>query len=220
MIGLVSIRNLFLLISEPRDLSFTFTFLFFLRSKFNWSFVYIGGASLPFISFELLDQTGKAYDFKKTVNSDGTQNSLGVQEIGLPTFSTALIIGLSGILLAASSSITTGAFFHWNEISGIFKHRSDQHRCNPYRDVQSWWEMGLFCLKKMTFIWPSCFLFSKHFCHFCHHLAPKHGCLPLDDQFWSLMVCTGYRAHQLGYPEVKCLVDSASCIATYHNVLI
>lgn len=102
------------------------------------------GSKLPFISFELLDQQGQVYNFTQTVNDDGTENIQGVDRLGLPSFSTAFIIGLSGILLAVSSSISNGLLFHWKEISTVFKQTGDsvledpnRTICKSYPDVRS-----------------------------------------------------------------------------------
>ncbi|EGG05649.1 putative oligopeptide transporter [Melampsora larici-populina 98AG31] len=107
--------------------------IFFLSGayRYNW----FDGGNLPFISFELLNSNGTSYNFTQTVYQNGTENIEGVNQIGLPRFSTGLILGLSGILFASSSSITTGLLFHWEEISTVFKKNSDPNLEDPHRKL-------------------------------------------------------------------------------------
>ncbi|EGG05650.1 putative oligopeptide transporter [Melampsora larici-populina 98AG31] len=99
--------------------------------RYNW----FDGGNLPFISFQLLNSEGSSFNFTQTVNPDGTENIQGVNQIGLPRFSTSVILGLSGILLACSSSITTGLLFHWEQISTVFKKSSDPDLEDPHRKL-------------------------------------------------------------------------------------
>ncbi|KAG0142146.1 hypothetical protein CROQUDRAFT_50677 [Cronartium quercuum f. sp. fusiforme G11] len=139
-LGLFSVSADWQLIVDWSAMAFGI-FLMSAAYRYDW----FGGGKLPFISFELLDQVGNVYNFTQTVNPDGTENVEGVQKLGLPSFSTSLIIGLSGILLAASSSITSGLLFHWNELSGVFKQTGDsaledpnRKLCKSYADVPSY----------------------------------------------------------------------------------
>ncbi|KAI8458091.1 OPT oligopeptide transporter protein-domain-containing protein [Phakopsora pachyrhizi] len=78
-------------------------FLFSSAYKLNW----FDGGSLPFISFELLDNNGNAYKTSAVINPDGTENVQAVEELGLPRFSTSYIIGKAFICLALSAAFST-----------------------------------------------------------------------------------------------------------------
>ncbi|KAH9816872.1 putative oligopeptide transporter [Melampsora americana] len=77
--------------------------------RYNW----FDGGNLPFIS--------------KTFQ--------GVDQLGLPRFSTGLILGLCGVLFASSSSITTGLLFNWEDIVTVFKRNDDPNLEDPHRKL-------------------------------------------------------------------------------------
>ncbi|KAH9816861.1 putative oligopeptide transporter [Melampsora americana] len=99
--------------------------------RYNW----FDGGNLPFISFHLLNSEGTSYNFTQTVNPDGTENFQGVDQLGLPRFSTGLILGLCGVLFASSSSITTGLLFNWEDIVTVFKKNDDPNLEDPHRKL-------------------------------------------------------------------------------------
>ncbi|MBW0491551.1 hypothetical protein O181_031266 [Austropuccinia psidii MF-1] len=114
-------------------------FVFSAAYRFNW----FGGGKFPFISFELLDQKGNKYDTKAILNLDGSENIQAVQELGLPRFSTAYIIGKSLMCLATSAAFTKALLENRRQLQALISRKSvetDPHRliCRNYTDFPAW----------------------------------------------------------------------------------
>ncbi|PLW56968.1 hypothetical protein PCANC_02784 [Puccinia coronata f. sp. avenae] len=114
-------------------------FLFTAAYKYNW----LGGGSLPFISFELLDQNGNPYNTSAIINKDGTENQEEVNKLGLPFFSSAYIIGKAFMCLATAAAFTAAVLQSWRSIKDLLtgkKIETDPHRlvCKKFRDFPMW----------------------------------------------------------------------------------
>lgn len=125
----------------------TAIFLFSAAYKYNW----LGGGSLPFISFELLDQNGHPYDTAAIINSDGTENTAAVEKLGLPFFSSAYIIGKAFMCLATAAALTAAVLRNWRLIKDLVtkeNKETDPHRliCRKFRDFPMWAFVALLIL--------------------------------------------------------------------------
>jgi len=114
-------------------------FLFSAAYKYNW----LGGGSLPFISFELLDQNGNSYNTSAIINKDGTENMEAVNQLGLPFFSSAYIIGKAFMCLSIAAAFTAAVLQNWRTFKGLMmreKIETDPHRlvCKKFRDFPMW----------------------------------------------------------------------------------
>ncbi|KNZ44973.1 uncharacterized protein VP01_861g4 [Puccinia sorghi] len=121
-------------------------FLFSAAYKYNWlgikSCLSCGG-SLPFISFELLDQNGNSYNTSAIINKDGTENTEVVNQLGLPFFSSAYIIGKAFMCLSIAAAFTAAVLQNWRTFKGLImreKIEMDPHRlvCKKFRDFPMW----------------------------------------------------------------------------------
>ncbi|KAA1064752.1 hypothetical protein PGT21_013608 [Puccinia graminis f. sp. tritici] len=114
-------------------------FLFSAAYKYNW----LGGGTLPFISFELLDHNGNSYDTAAIINFDGTEKTEAVNRLGLPFFSTAYIIGKACMCLATAAAFTAAILQNWRTIKDLITRKeieTDPHRltCKKFRDFPMW----------------------------------------------------------------------------------
>ncbi|KNF04574.1 hypothetical protein PSTG_02484 [Puccinia striiformis f. sp. tritici PST-78] len=114
-------------------------FVFSAAYKHNW----LGGGSLPFISFELLDHNGNSYNTSAIINPDGTENAEAVEKLGLPFFSTAYIIGKACMCLATAAAFTAAILQNWRTIKDLITRNqveTDPHRltCRKFKDFPMW----------------------------------------------------------------------------------
>ncbi|WAQ90992.1 hypothetical protein PtA15_13A392 [Puccinia triticina] len=114
-------------------------FLFSAAYKYNW----LGGGSMPFISFELLDHNGNSYNTAAIINIDGTENAEAVEKLGLPFFSSAYIIGKACMCLATAAAFTAAILQNWRTIKDLITRKqieTDPHRltCKKFKDFPMW----------------------------------------------------------------------------------
>ncbi|EGG05654.1 putative oligopeptide transporter [Melampsora larici-populina 98AG31] len=94
----------------------TGVFLFSAAYRYDW----FGGAHLPFISYDILDDNGARYNLSRALFDNGTENTVEVEKMGLPWYSTAIVIGNAGTAFSVSSAITAAILFNWTELSAMF----------------------------------------------------------------------------------------------------
>lgn len=103
-----------------------------------------GGGNLPFISFSLLDRQGQSYNTSAVVNSDGTENSEAIAQLGMPFFSTAYIIGKAFVCMAAAAAFTSAILTNWSTIVSLIKREErpvdpDRQVCQQMKGFPMWW---------------------------------------------------------------------------------
>lgn len=102
-----------------------------------------GGGNLPFISFSLLDRQGQSYNTSAVVNSDGTENSEAIAQLGMPFFSTAYIIGKAFVCMAAAAAFTSAILTNWSTIVSLIKREErpvdpDRQVCQQMKGFPMW----------------------------------------------------------------------------------
>ncbi|KAI8462073.1 OPT oligopeptide transporter protein-domain-containing protein [Phakopsora pachyrhizi] len=111
-----------------------FLFAIFLMTgayRYNW----FDGKNLPFISFDLLDDTGKKYNLTTAVYPNGTEVVEGVEALGLPRYATTFVLGKAGISLALSSAISGAILFNWPVLKAIFQKSDKNELEDPHRTI-------------------------------------------------------------------------------------
>ncbi|KAH9816859.1 putative oligopeptide transporter [Melampsora americana] len=91
----------------------TGVFLYSAAYRFNW----FGGAHLPFISHDILNDDGLRYNLSRALFDNGTENRVEVEKMGLPAYSTPTIIGKAGTVFSVSSAIVAAILFNWDRLA-------------------------------------------------------------------------------------------------------
>ncbi|CAH7684753.1 putative oligopeptide transporter [Phakopsora pachyrhizi] len=99
----------------------------------DWTIV--DGKNLPFISFDLLDDTGKKYNLTTAVYPNGTEVVEGVEALGLPRYATTFVLGKAGISLALSSAISGAILYNWPVLKAIFQKSDKNELEDPHRTI-------------------------------------------------------------------------------------
>ncbi|EGG06624.1 putative oligopeptide transporter [Melampsora larici-populina 98AG31] len=114
----------------------------------------------PFLSTELLDQHGGAYNRTAVFRPNGTLDKIGLETQGLPAFTLSFVISQAFAALLMTSAITQAIFQNWGLIqSMLFRsagktdiHSSDPHlkAMKMYRPIPMWFFLGLTCAATVT----------------------------------------------------------------------
>lgn len=114
----------------------------------------------PFLSTELLDQHGGAYNRSAVFRPNGTLDKSGLETAGLPAFTLSFVISQAFAALLMTSAITQAIFQNWGLIqSMLFRsagktdiHSSDPHlkAMKMYRPIPMWFFLGLTCAATVT----------------------------------------------------------------------
>ncbi|KAH9816870.1 putative oligopeptide transporter [Melampsora americana] len=107
-------------------------FLFSAAYRYDW----FGGAHLPFISYDILDNDGVRYNLTRALFANGTENTVEVENMGLPSYATSIVIGIAGTAFSVSSAIAAAISFNWKELSTIFSSSNpDASQEDPHRSI-------------------------------------------------------------------------------------
>jgi ribosomal protein S9 len=69
------------------------------------------------------------------INKDGTENTKGVETLGLPYYAATYIVGKTGVSLAVTSAITSALLWNWEETKAAFRKADDPATEDPHRTI-------------------------------------------------------------------------------------
>lgn len=110
----------------------TGVFLFSAAYRYDW----FGGAHLPFISYDILNDEGVRYNLSRALFDNGTENTIEVEKMGLPSYATAFVIGKAGTAFSVSSAIVAALLFNWDRMAATFSSSNPEaSREDPHRTI-------------------------------------------------------------------------------------
>ncbi|EGG06846.1 putative oligopeptide transporter [Melampsora larici-populina 98AG31] len=110
----------------------TGVFLFSAAYRYDW----FGGAHLPFISYDILNNEGVRYNLSRALFDNGTENTIEVEKMGLPSYATAFVIGKAGTAFSVSSAIVAALLFNWDRMAATFSSSNpEMSREDPHRTI-------------------------------------------------------------------------------------
>ncbi|KAG0150017.1 hypothetical protein CROQUDRAFT_58749 [Cronartium quercuum f. sp. fusiforme G11] len=98
---------------------------------------WFGGPNLPFIAYDMYDDTAKPYNLTAVVFENGTPNLAGIAKLGLPSYTPTIVLCKALLCSAASASITIALFYSFFAIKEQRKNGPDaarEQKC-PHRAV-------------------------------------------------------------------------------------
>ncbi|KAH9812223.1 putative oligopeptide transporter [Melampsora americana] len=114
----------------------------------------------PFLSTELLDQRGGAYNRTAVFRPNGTLDKAALEAQGLPAFTLSFVISQAFAALLMTSAITQAIFQNWRLIQSLLFRsagKNDIHSSDPhlkamkmYRPIPMWFFLALTCAASVT----------------------------------------------------------------------